>query len=177
MATTACDNGSTSGAAHKDAPRKGSTKSGKQKAANDDQPPRKKSRSTPAKTFCRMVHASLEEPGMKAFLEHEDSVDLQALWVLPPEEVIRKYLRFKNDKYHSEHVESLAQLLQMFMELPTDNYESLGTLKEYIRTASKADVVSFLRREVLGANSCRQVCDKYVAACYRAVFAFAAIVG
>lgn len=177
METTARDKGSTSGVAREDAPRKGPTKPGKQKAMNDDQPPRKKSRASPANTFRRMVHASLEEPGMQTFKEHKDNEDVEDFTALPPAQVICKYLRFKNDQYRPEHVESLAQLLQMFMELPTDNYDSLGTLKEYIRTTSKANVVSFLRREVLGANSCRQVCDKYVAACYRAVFAFATMVG
>ena len=177
MATTPRDKGATSGAAREDTPHKGSKAQGKKKATDDDQSSRKKSRSTPASTFRQMVHASLEEPGMQAFKEDKDNEGVEDFTALSPEEVIRKYLRFKNDQYRPEHVESLAQLLQMCMELPTDNYESLGTLKQFIRTTSKANAVSFLRREVLGANSCRQVCDKYVAACYRAVLAFATIVG
>ena len=163
---------------HQGASSSRSNKEGKKpaKRSERDAPPAKKKSRSPASIRRRVFEQSLEEPDMDGFIKaHEETVD-ESLKTMPHDELLRKYLAYKNDQYQPAHLEGLAHVMGMCMEVDTERYNSLGTFKEYVRTAAKAEVVAFLRKEVLGANSCRQVCDKYVNACYQALYTFATIV-
>lgn len=165
--------GSSSEAVREDAALQASNQASKKRASKSDQRARKKAH-TPATILRRMINKSLEEPCMEAFKDGcvIDATDLNDV---PPAVLLRKYLAWKNNQYSSNHVESVAMLLQTFMEVHTEHYDSMGTLKEFIRTASKKSVVAFLRDDVLGTHTCRQVNDKYVDACYKAIYAFATL--
>lgn len=164
---------SSSEAVREDAALQVSNQKGKKKANKSDQNPTKKAR-TPATILRRMINTSLDEPCMEAFKEG-CAIHVTDFKDLPPAVFLRKYLAWKNNQYSSNHVESMAMLLQMFMEVHTEHYNSMGTLKEYIRAASKKSVVSFLRDDVLGTLGRVTVNEKYIAACYKAIYAFATI--